>query len=181
MPELQSKLLLHICCAPCACGCLDKIRERSVTLYFSNSNLSSAEEFEKRLENVRIFADRYAFPLIVDPYDHAAWLNAVSAVPDYKSTPERGARCAACFEYNLARTAAMAEQMGMNFTTTLTVSPHKNSKLIFAIGGRSSRFEAIDFKKNDGFLKSLRLSKELNLYRQSFCGCEFSLRDRGGS
>ena len=66
----------------------------------------------------------------------------------------------------------------MNFTTTLTVSPHKDSKLIFSIGGRYSRFEAIDFKKNDGFLKSLRISKELNLYRQNFCGCEYSIRNR---
>ena len=178
MPESQKKLLLHICCAPCACGCLDKIKGREITLFFSNSNLSSAEEFEKRLESVRIFAECYHFPLIVDPYDHAAWLDAVAKVPEYAQAPERGARCAACFEYNLARTAAKAEELDMNFTTTLTVSPHKNSKLIFAIGGKSPRFEAIDFKKNDGFLKSLRLSKELNLYRQSFCGCEFSLRDR---
>lgn len=178
MPEIQKKLLLHICCAPCACGCLDKINEREVTLYFSNSNLSSREEFEKRLENVKIFAGKYNFPLIVDPYDHEAWLNSVSRVPDYELAPERGSRCGACFEFNLARTAAKAEELDMNFTTTLTVSPHKNSKLIFAIGGKSLRFEAIDFKKNDGFLKSLRLSKELNLYRQNFCGCEFSLRDR---
>ena len=178
MPESQKKLLLHICCAPCACGCLDKISGREVTLYFSNSNLSSPEEFEKRLESVRIFAEHYDFPLIVDPYDHAAWLDAAAKVPDYEQAPERGARCAACFAYNLARTAAKAEELDMNFTTTLTVSPHKNSKLIFSIGGNFPHFEAIDFKKNDGFLKSLRLSKELNLYRQSFCGCEFSLRDR---
>lgn len=178
MPENQKKLLLHICCAPCACGCLEKINDREVTLYFSNSNLSSQEEFDKRLDSVRVFAQRYHFPLIVDSYDHSAWLNAVSNVPGYENAPERGARCAACFEYNLARTAEKAEELEMNFTTTLTVSPHKNSRLIFSIGGVFPHFEAIDFKKNDGFLKSLRLSKELNLYRQSFCGCEFSLRDR---
>ena len=178
MPETQKKLLLHICCAPCACGCLDKIKEREVTLYFSNSNLSSQDEFDKRLENVSLFAEKFGFPLIVDPYDHAAWLAAVSAVPGYEDAPERGPRCAACFKYNLERTAEKAEELDMNFATTLTVSPHKNSKLIFSIGGVSPRFEAIDFKKNDGFLKSLRLSKELNLYRQNFCGCEFSLRDR---
>ena len=82
MPESQKKLLLHICCAPCACGCLDKIEGREITLFFSNSNLSSAEEFEKRLESVRIFAERYHFPLIVDPYDHAAWLESVAKVPE---------------------------------------------------------------------------------------------------
>ena len=105
-------------------------------------------------------------------------IGAVSAIPDYEQAPERGSRCAACFAYNLSRTAGKAAELGMNFTTTLTVSPHKNSKLIFSIGGVYPHFEAIDFKKNDGFLKSMRLSKELNLYRQNFCGCEFSLRDR---
>ena len=178
MPEIQKKLLLHICCAPCACGCLDKLKEREVTLFFSNSNLSSQEEFEKRLENVRIFAEKFGFPLMIDPYDHAAWMSAVSEIPGFEEAPERGARCGACFKYNLGRTAAKAEELDMNFATTLTVSPHKNSKLIFSIGGVFPRFETIDFKKNDGFLKSLRLSKELNLYRQNFCGCEFSLRDR---
>ena len=178
MLEIQKKLLLHICCAPCACGCLEKLEGREVVLFFSNSNLASREEFEKRLENVRIFAEKFAFPLIVDPYDHTAWLNAVAAVPEFEQAPERGPRCAACFKYNLARTAGKAEELDMNFATTLTVSPHKNSKLIFSIGSESERFEPIDFKKNDGFLKSLRLSKELNLYRQNFCGCEFSFRDR---
>ena len=178
MPEIQKKLLLHICCAPCACGCLEKIKDREVTLYFSNSNLSSREEFEKRLENVRFFAEKFQFPLIVDPYDHDAWLKAVSAVPDYETVPERGPRCTECFRFNLSRTAEKASELGMNFATTLTVSPHKNSRLIFSIGSAFLHFEAIDFKKNDGFLKSMRLSKELNLYRQNFCGCEFSLRDR---
>ena len=178
MPEIQKKLLLHICCAPCVCGCLDKLEGREVILFFSNSNLSSRDEFEKRLENVRIFAEQFGFPLIVDPYNHNAWIEAVSAVPDFELSPERGPRCTACFRYNLSRTAQKAEELDMNFATTLTVSPHKNSKLIFSIGSESERFEPIDFKKNDGFLKSLWLSKELNLYRQNFCGCEFSLRDR---
>ena len=179
MPEnTTEKLLLHLCCAPCACGCLDRIAQRTVTLFFSNSNIASQEEFDKRLENVRIFAEHFSFPLIVDPYDHGAWKNAVSAVPDYETAPERGPRCAVCFAFNLGRTAEAAEKLGMNFTTTLTVSPHKDSRLIFSIGGKYPRFEAIDFKKNDGFLKSLRISKELGLYRQNFCGCEYSIRDR---
>lgn len=178
MPELQNKLLLHVCCAPCACGCLEKIAEREVVLFFSNSNIASEAEFEKRLENVRIFADRFSFPLIVDPYDHSAWMRSVSLVPEYKTAPERGARCAACFSFSLAQTAEMAQRKGMNFATTLTVSPHKNSKLIFSIGEKYPHFESIDFKKNDGFLKSLRLSGELNLYRQNFCGCEYSVRNK---
>ena len=178
MPELQKNLLLHICCAPCACGCLDKIADRSVTLFFSNSNLHTEEEFQKRLENVRRFADHFKFPLIVDPYDHQAWLDQISSVPDFQIQPERGARCAECFRFSLGRTAETAEKLDMNFATTLTVSPHKNSKLIFSIGSESQRFEPIDFKKNDGFLKSLRLSKELDLYRQDFCGCDFSFQNR---
>ena len=178
MPEHAKKLLLHLCCAPCACGCLDKVEGRDVTLFFSNSNIVSQAEFEKRLENVRCFAEHFSIPLIVDPYDHEAWKKAVSSVPDFETLPEGGPRCAACFEYNLSRTAETAARLDMNFTTTLTVSPHKSSRLIFSVGGKFPRFEAIDFKKNDGFLKSLRISRELNLYRQNFCGCEYSIRDR---
>ena len=179
MAELQKKLLLHTCCAPCACGCLEKLEGREITLFFSNSNLNSREEYEKRLENVRIFAERFSFPLLIDPYDHQAWLEQVSGIPDYENAPERGIRCGACFKFSLGRTAKAAEKLDMNFATTLTVSPHKNSKLIFSIGAECSpRFEPIDFKKNDGFLKSLRLSRELGLYRQDFCGCEFSRQNR---
>lgn len=174
----EKHLLLHTCCAPCASGCVEPLQnaDRIVTLFFSNSNLCSFAEYEKRLDSVRILADFYHMDLLIDPYDHEAWLTRVSTVPNYQSAPERGPRCAACFEYSFYRAAQKAQKLGMNFATTLTVSPHKNSKVLFAIGEQYPHFEAWDFKKKDGFLKSLKNSAALGLYRQSFCGCEFSFR-----
>ena len=92
---------------------------------------------------------------------------------------EHGERCTLCFDYNLKRTAEKARELGFDyFTTTLTVSRFKKSSVIFAVGSEFPGFVEIDFKKKDGFSKSIRLSKELGLYRQDYCGCEFSLRDR---
>ncbi len=180
----MKKLLLHTCCAPCASGCLDRLikeEKREIVLYFSNSNLSDAEEFDRRLNAVRILADFYDLQVFVDEYRHSDWTSSVSAsVPDYAACPERGPRCRACFAYSLGRTAAKAERLDMTFATTLTVSPHKNSALIFQVGSSlSPRFENYDFKKKDGFRISLERSRALGLYRQNYCGCEFSKRDSG--
>lgn len=177
---VMKKLLLHTCCAPCASGCIERLfaENREVTLYFSNSNINSEEEYEKRLNEVRKFAEHFHLALLIDPYDHAAWLDHVSQVPGYENQPERGSRCGACFAWSLRRTAEEAERLGMNFSTTLTVSPHKNSALIFSIAEKYAHFEPYNFKKQDGFKRSLELSKELGLYRQNYCGCEFSLVNR---
>lgn len=172
------KLLLHTCCGPCASGCVGTLRDcgRDFALYFSNSNLNSAEEYEKRLAAARTLAAAYGLELEADPYDHAAWLRAVSVLPGYADAPERGARCRLCFAYSLGRTARRAAESGWDFTTTLTVSPHKNAQTIFAEGRAYPHFEPWDFKKRDGFRKSLEQSRLLGLYRQKFCGCEFSFR-----
>ena len=103
----------------------------------------------------------------------------ISKLENAADFPERGARCALCFAFSLERTARRASELGMHFATTLTVSPHKRSEVIFAAGARYEHFEAIDFKKKDGFLLSLRESARLGLYRQRFCGCEFSARASG--
>ena len=171
-------LLLHVCCAPCASACVERLlaEGRAVTLYYSNSNIATAEEYEKRLFWVRKLAEHHGLELIVDPYDHAAWTAHVSALPRYADLPEGGARCGRCFEWSLGRAAAEAEKRGMDFCTSLTVSPHKNSKLIFETASRWAHFETYDFKKKDGFKRSLELSRQFGFYRQAFCGCEFSLR-----
>ena len=168
-------ILLHICCAPCGGGCVERLlaEGRSVRLFYSNGNLASLEEFERRLDSVKLLARHFGVELEVDPYDHAAYLAAVAGLED---EPERGARCAKCFAFNLGRTARRAAELGLPFATTLTVSPHKNSAVIFAAGGAYPNFEAIDFKKRDGFLRSNQIARELGFYRQNFCGCEFSLR-----
>ncbi len=166
-------LLLHVCCAPCAAGCVERLLDagRKVTLFYSNSNIGTAEEFERRLNSVRALARIFELELIVDPYDHAAWLRSVAGL---EAEPERGGRCPVCFGFSLGRTAELALLRKMAFTTTLTVSPHKSSRVIFEVGGRYSNFEPHDFKKKDGFKRSRELAREYGFYLQRFCGCEFS-------
>ena len=148
-----------------------------MALYFSNSNIAPADEFDRRAESAKKLAEADGVEFVVDPPDHADWLEKVAK--GYENEPEKGARCERCFKYNLARTAKYAREHGFEaFTTSLTVSPHKVSKFIFYCGetvaSRDCGFMEIDFKKKDGFLKSLARSAELGLYRQRWCGCEFS-------
>jgi predicted adenine nucleotide alpha hydrolase (AANH) superfamily ATPase len=172
-------LLLHTCCAPCASHCVLALRQlgHGVTLFFSNANIAPEEEYVRRLDAVRLLAQRLDVPLRVDETDHADWLR--QAACGFESEPEKGARCERCFRYSLSRTHAAMLQGGFDgFTTTLTVSPHKHTPTLFAAGRAldPDRFLAVDFKKGDGFKHSLQLAADFGLYRQSYCGCEFSLR-----
>jgi predicted adenine nucleotide alpha hydrolase (AANH) superfamily ATPase len=188
------KVLLHTCCGPCASACVPALRDlgNEVSLFFSNSNIDTEAEFEKRLDNARTLAAAEGVELAADAYDHADWLERVAK--GFEDEPEKGARCARCFRYNLARTAAYAAAHGYDaFTTSLTVSPHKVSRMVFEAGADAAwsasakecggsasavpEFLPVDFKKKDGFLRSLRRAEELGLYRQSYCGCEFSRRN----
>ena len=170
-------LLLHICCAPCGGGCVGRpemiVPGRRVKLFFSNSNLDTEEEFERRLHEVRRLAEHFGLELAVDPYDHAAWRAAVAG---FENEPEGGARCRRCFEYSLGRAAERAEKEGCGFATTLTVSPRKSSKVLFEVGARWPDFEPVDFKKKDGYLRGVRFAAAQGYYRQNYCGCEFSRR-----
>lgn len=170
-------MILHICCAPCGGGCVERVKKENLTpvLYYSNSNLNSIEEFERRLESVKILAANENIELYVDPYDHDSWLKAVAGL---ENEPERGARCSKCFRFSLERCAKFAA--GRKFCTTLTVSPHKNSKVIFDIGSEWENFVPNDFKKRDGYRRSCEIAGESGFYRQKYCGCEFSLRQSGG-
>ena len=167
-----------------------------MALFFSNCNIDTREGCEKRLAEARKLGAADGVPVVVDAYDRADWLEQVAR--GFEREPEKGARCARCFRYSLARTAAYAAAHGYEaFTTSLTVSPHKVSPVVFAAGEEAAwtvssapcggsasaapMFLARDFKKGDGFLRSLKRSAELGLYRQSHCGCEFSrLRRTGG-
>jgi len=147
-----------------------------VTLFFSNANLAPEAEWQKRLESVQNLAHHYALPLLIDEPSHTEWLSQVAA--GFEQEPERGKRCERCFRYSLLRTyEATLEKKFDAFTTSLTVSPHKSTALIFQVGKALSevRFLAVDFKKQNGFKHSLELSEKLGLYRQSYCGCEFSV------
>ena len=171
-------MILHICCAPCGGGCVERLQEekRTPVLFYSNSNLNSREEFERRLESVKRLAELRQVELVVDPYDHEAWLQAVAG---FEGEPEQGERCRRCFGFSLSRSAAFAE--GRPFCTTLTVSPRKRSKVIFETGSAWDNFVPEDFKKRDGYRRSCEIARQNGFYRQNYCGCEFSLRDRGGN
>ena len=175
--ETLPPLLLHVCCAPCAGGCVDRLlneEKREIILFYSNSNINTREEYDRRLESVKKLAEIYNLELVTDPYDHESWLKHISG---FENEPERGARCSLCFGWSLKRTAEYAASRKMNFATSLTVSPHKNSKIIFEVGKQFSNFEEWDFKKRDGFKKSREIAAKNAFYLQNFCGCEFSVWD----
>ena len=188
----MGRILLHVCCGPCASACVPALKGagEEVTLLFANSNIDTREEFEKRLHEAEKLAAADGVPIAALPYDHGEWLREVAA--GYEHEPEKGERCARCFRYNLMKAAEYAKAHGFDsFTTSLTVSPHKVSSMVFAAGadaekaarGESNvpqdpsempRFAPWDFKKGGGFARSTRRTAELGLYRQSYCGCEFS-------
>ena len=180
--------LLHTCCGPCASACVPALKEmgREVTMLFANSNIDTKEEFEKRLREAEKLAAVDGVKIVALPYDHEEWLREVAA--GYEHEPEKGARCARCFRYNLTKAAEYAKAHGFDeFTTSLTVSPHKVSPVIFHMGivaaevvtgakwwGSVPRFICVDFKKGGGYDYSVKRAIELGLYRQDYCGCEFS-------
>jgi Uncharacterized protein conserved in bacteria len=173
------RVLLHSCCGPCASHCLLALRDagHEPVLFFSNSNIAPSEEFERRLAALRQLADATAAEVVVDPPDHARWLEEVAA--GYEDCREGGARCARCFRFSLRRAAESLDRLGAEaFTTSLTVSPHKRSASVFEAGREvgGDRFLPVDFKKRDGFLHSIKLAEQYGLYRQNYCGCEFSVR-----
>ncbi len=171
----KPSLLLCICCAPCATQSIEKLLEDyEITLLYANSNIFPEEEYKKRLNNTEKLAEIYNLPHIEAEYDHQAWKDFIKGLED---EPEKGKRCEKCFEFNLSAGAKFAAENNFDFfTTTLTISPHKSSETIFAVGKNFDKFLPIGFKKNNGFKKSLELSRKHNLYRQNYCGCEFSIR-----
>ena len=171
----NKKILLHVCCAPCATACVERLlaNDRDVSLYFSNSNINSKMEFEKRLSYVEKIAGIFDVGLEIDIYRHDDWLEHVRGL---ENEAEKGLRCVKCFDWSLRRTAQKAAEVGIeSFATSLTVSPHKNSRVIFEAGNQYPGFESWDFKKENGFRRSRELSDKFDLYRQNYCGCEFSL------
>jgi predicted adenine nucleotide alpha hydrolase (AANH) superfamily ATPase len=174
--KLKDRILLHVCCAPCSTAVIERLQEQGydIKLFFSNSNIHPAEEFNKRIDEACKIALMLNLDLIEDAYDHDAWLAHISGLED---EPERGKRCLKCFAYSLGKTCIMAQKIGIpGFTTTLTVSRHKSSRDIFSIGSTLPGFLAMDFKKQDGYTRSIVLTKQFELYRQGYCGCEFSKR-----
>ena len=174
------KVLLHICCGPCSTWSIEALKaNHAPVLYWSNSNIWPANECDLRLENARKVAAFHKLELIEDTYDHNAWLKAVAGL---EKEPEGGQRCAACFAFGFQRSAKLAAARGIPlFTTTLTISPYKNNAVIHQIGKQAAEaagisFLELDFDENNGYRRSIDLSKKMALYRQKYCGCEFSRR-----
>jgi len=175
----KSKILLHICCAGCGAYVSQVLsRDYEVILYFDNPNIRTKDEHRRRLEEVQFIGRRFGFLVLIRDYDHDAWLLKVQGLEKEK---ERGLRCWICYEDRLDRVAQIAKEKGCDlFTSTLSVSPYKDAGKISEIGKKLSvkygvNFLDRDFKKEDGFRKASQLSRELKLYRQDYCGCEFSM------
>jgi len=194
------RILLHICCAVCAGSTIEQLKNEGwdVTGFFYNPNIHPEQEYIKRFKNTKLLLSKMYpvrdkipevsdgclgqpisngvnVPLIEGTYDKESWFKEIKGFEEEK---EGGKRCQLCFEMRLKETFKEAKKRNIPyFTTTLTISPHKNSKIINSIGhliGKDS-FIAKDFKKKDGFKRALQLSKEYNLYHQNYCGCIFSM------
>ena len=188
MAELEKSgekptLLLHACCAPCSSHTLLFLREHfDITLYFCNPNISPESEFDFRLDELKRLVRELGLDIeiIEEPYNSAPFFELAKGL---EHLPERGERCQRCIEYRLRMAAAKAKELGSDyFTTTLTISPHKDCTFINECSGRISAETGVaylysDFKKHDGYKHSIQLSKEYNLYRQNYCGCVFSMHN----
>ncbi len=178
----KADILLHCCCAPCASACMEYLKDYfNITAYFYNPNIEDSE-YERRLAELKRFIGATGWATILPcVHDTEAFYAAAEGLENEK---EGGARCAKCFALRLDKTAEEAKKSGFEFiTTTLTLSPLKDAEILNAIGEQAAKSHGVrwlycDFKKQNGYLRSLQLSKEYGLYRQNYCGCEFSKRDK---
>jgi len=177
----MAKLLLHVCCAPCLLGCINSLQNYDVTLLFYNPNIHPSGEYLKRLFFVRKVSQEYKIPLVVGDYEFNKFFERSKGLEQER---ENGLRCEKCFDIRLRTTAMIAKEKKFDvFTTTLSVSPFKNFGAMKRIGERLGEefrveFLAKDFNKENGFKKSLELCRELDVYRQNYCGCLFSLNSK---
>ncbi len=191
------RLLLHACCAPCSSYCLEFLREFfDVTVFFYNPNITSEDEYRKRVIEEKRLIEEYnkqvesgsfegmhstenarKIEIIEGDYDPKVFFEVAKG---YEACKEGGERCRRCFELRLLETARVAKEMGFDYiTTTLTISPLKNADVLNEVGEMAARetgvvFLPSDFKKKEGYKRSIELSQMFELYRQNFCGCVFS-------
>jgi predicted adenine nucleotide alpha hydrolase (AANH) superfamily ATPase len=173
------KVLLHICCGVCAAGAAKQLQEEGhqVTGFFFNPNIHPEEEYKRRLEAVDKVAKELNFTLTIGEYRPDEWLQQTQSLSDEK---EGGKRCELCYKIRLRETADIMTKTGAEaFTTTLTIGPQKKASIINAIGQEIGvdKFLARDFKKKDGYKKANETAKNLEIYRQQYCGCTYSKRD----
>lgn len=176
------KLLLHICCAPDQTVAVERtIGEYDVTGFFSNSCIEPRGEYYKRLASSKDLSEIQSIELLEDEYFPNSFLEISKGL---ENEPEKGKRCKRCIEFRMRRTAEKAAAEGFDiFAATLTVSPHKDADFINRIGTELAlefdiEYLPTDFKKKDGFKRSVELSKEFGIYRQDYCGCRYSLKNK---
>lgn len=176
-------LLLHSCCAPCSSYCLEYLTNYfHVTIYYYNPNISYKEEYDRRVqEQIRLIKTmpvKYPISFLEGTYEPEAFYQIAKGLEDQ---PEGGERCFACYELRLLEAAKCAKENGFDyFTTTLSISPHKNAAKLNEIGEKTGSVYGVsylnsDFKKRNGYKRSIELSKEYDLYRQDYCGCVYSM------
>lgn len=178
--EEKINILIHACCAPCSSEVLDQLsRVCNITIYYYNPNTYPYEEYLKRYDEFEKLP--YKFDIINEQYNEEEFLNYLGDVTGLK---EHSIRCYKCYDLRIKQTAKKAKELGFEyFTTTLSISPYKNSDWINEIGFKYQEqygvnFMYSNFKKNEGYKKSIQLSKEYDLYRQEYCGCRYSLKER---
>lgn len=185
----KPKLLLHSCCAPCSSSVLERLNKFfDITVFFYNPNIDNSKEYFKRQdEEIRLIKEinkenngNNLIKIITNPHLNEDYISVVKGLENEK---EGGSRCDKCFNLRLSKTAEFAKLNGFEyFTTTLSVSPHKNTQKLNEIGNFVAKqydikFLMSDFKKQDGYKRSIELSKKYNLYRQDYCGCKFSKKN----
>ncbi len=181
------KLFLHSCCAPCSSYVLEYLSSYfDITDFYYNPNISPETEYHMRSEElsrfIEEFPSKHSITFLEGAYEPEKFYEAVKGLENER---EGGERCRVCFELRLEEAARMAASMEMDyFTTTLTISPLKNAPLLNEIGQEMGLKYGVtylpsDFKKRNGYKRSTELSREYNLYRQDYCGCVFSKRERG--
>ncbi|MDD8019941.1 MAG: epoxyqueuosine reductase QueH [Acidobacteriota bacterium] len=180
--EEKQPIVAHICCAPDALYAVSLLQDSyQVTGYFYNPNIHPVEEYELRLNETRRVAQHLGFKLIEGKYEANRWQQLTAR---FKDEPEKGRRCQICYAWRLNQTALLARELGISlFTTIMSISPWKNAGVLNRIGrmtGGKFRLEFLEtnFKKKDGFRKSVALSKDFGLYRQNYCGCIYSQQAR---
>lgn len=175
-------LLLHSCCGPCSSYVLEYLSNYfKITIFYYNPNIDSKEEFEKRAnEQKRLINEmslKHPVDIVVEDYETNEWYQAIKGL---EKEPEGGLRCHKCYEIRLEKTILFAKQQHFDyFTTTLSVSPYKDAEVLNNIGKLLEKkydvkYLYADFKKRNGYLRSIELSKKYQLYRQDYCGCIYS-------
>ncbi len=177
----MKKIILQACCAPCSTYPIQKLKEEGYepVVFFYNPNIFPFEEYEIRRNELKNYCKKLNIEYLEEKYENEAFLDFVKGL---EKEPEKGKRCTKCFYLRLDKTAQIAVKNNIEyFTTTLTVSPHKDSNQIFEVGRIIAEkykinFLEYNFKKQNGFKISRQIAKENNMYAQKYCGCQFSIQ-----